>query len=103
VRGYSTILSRLRIERSAVLAGPTTPALERHDAAFMEDLATPDTTWLPALYRADQTHLLRRTSGAQRLGELEVSRDVSEPEIGIVHLTWQSDWGTSADRRRRYA
>jgi hypothetical protein len=103
VRGYSTILSRLRIERGAVLAGPTTPALERHDAAFMEDLAAPDTTRLPALYRADQTHLLHRTSAAQRLGELELSRDVSEPEIGIVDLTWQSDRGAPADWRSRHA
>jgi hypothetical protein len=127
VRRYSTILRWLRIEPAgdgrrtssgastgirrfnplcatrAVLAGPTTPALERHDVAVTEDLATPDTTRLASLYRADQAHLARRTISAQRLGELEVGRGVSEPEIGIVYLTWQFDSAMSADRHARHA
>jgi hypothetical protein len=69
----------------------------------MEDLATPNTTRFPPLDSAGQTHPLRRTTGAQRLGELEVSRGLSEPEIGIAYLTWQSYRGTSADRLGRPA
>lgn len=67
----------------------------------MEDLATPDTAGLLPLDRADQAHLPGRTISAQRLGELEVRRRVSEPEIGIVHLTRQFDRRTSADRREQ--
>ena len=67
----------------------------------MEDLATPDTARLLPLYRTDQTHLPGRTITAQRLGELEVGRRISEPEIGIVHLTRQFDRRTSADRREQ--
>jgi hypothetical protein len=74
-----------------------------HDAAVIEDLTTPDTTRLLPLYRADQAHLLRRTAGTQRLGDLEVSGGISEPEIGIVQLARQSDRGTSADRSWRHA
>jgi hypothetical protein len=65
----------------------------------MEDLTTPDTAWLPPLHRADETHLPHGTITAQRFGELEVGRGISEPEIRIVHLTWQFDRRTSADRR----
>ena len=119
MRGYRTILRRRRRSSAlrpvgldpinplcatgAVLAGPTPRALERYDVAVMEDLATPDTAWFPPLYRADQAHLPHGTITAQRLRELEVRWGISEPEIGIVHLTRQFDRRMPADRRGRHA
>jgi hypothetical protein len=69
----------------------------------MEELAAPNTTRLPPLDRTGETQLLDRANTAQRLRELDVSRGLSEPEIGIVHLARQSFRGLSADRSRRPA
>src|SRR4051794_3197283 len=79
-RGLGT---KYGVPGDVLLTGATTRPLPRHNRAPLEDLATPHTPGLGALYRAGQALDPDRAIDAQRLGELELSRCVGEPQVGV--------------------
>jgi hypothetical protein len=69
---------------SDVLLARTTPrTLPRNHRTALEDLATPDTPGLGALDRTGKALDAQRALHAERLGQLELGRRVSEPQVRV--------------------
>jgi hypothetical protein len=83
-RGASrSLCTKNGVPGDVLLTGATTGPLPRHNRTPLEDLATPHTPRLGALYGAGQALDPYRAVDAQRLGELKLSRRVGEPQVGV--------------------
>ena len=63
--------------------------LPRGDRTAVEDLAAPDPAGLPAFDRAGEAESADGTGPAVRLGQLQVGRQLREPQLRVLALAWQ--------------
>src|SRR2546423_9970258 len=66
------------------LAGPATRTLAGHDDTLDDELATPHAPRLAPLESAREALGTDGAGGAQRLGELDISRRLGEEELRVV-------------------
>src|ERR1700759_5654175 len=74
--------------RPAGLRGPATRTLVRHDRAAHQQLAAPDSPWLPAAERARQAGDPGPAAPAQSLRLLHILRRFGEEQLRCLE-TWE--------------
>jgi hypothetical protein len=87
--GGATVPARPAARGRGACRGTATWPLLRDDRALREYLAAPDPVWLAALSRARQARSAQRAGPAVRLGQLEVGRELGEPQLRALALAGQ--------------
>src|SRR4051794_17330224 len=93
----------LGVARHVDLAGTTAGPLTRDHGTTLEDLAAPDAPGLVPLDRAGEALDAQRAVPAERLGQLQLSRGVREPQVRVELPTGQVclDVDAHVDRGQR--
>ena len=85
----SAVCQQLRLHPSCSSGRPATRPFFRDDRALGEDLAAPDPVGFASLDRAGQADPAHRAGLAVCLGEMQVARQVREPQLRVLVVARQ--------------